>query len=724
MNRLPAAVAFRFALLLACFGGAAILRADWQPPVPLETLRAARAALIPFPREATWQQADWRPAAGVTIRYPREHAAALAPAAEVLRQAFDAQGLDPRVDADDGPAPAASGDVRLALRSDAAPGAEGYRLSVAAAGVTLEGVDAAGAFYGAQTLRQMLRPGPDGARVQTGEIRDWPAFRLRGFMHDVGRNFQEFESLKAQLDRFAAYKLNVFHWHLTDNPGWRLESKAFPALNDPQFQTRDHGKFYTYAQVRELVAYARARHITVIVELDMPGHSDCFTRAFGFKMGTPPGMEVLEKIVEEFCREIPAADRPWLHIGSDEVQIDQPQQFMARMLGVVQRHGSRPMVWNPGLPGDARTVSQFWKDDGDVEEFAVAARSGAAFVDSTGGYINSFDPLLLVYRQFIHQLCGRPAGDAQALGGILCHWPDVRVADKADVFRHSAVWPGVLAFAESAWLGRPGALATSRSVLPAAGSAAAESFAEFEDRLAAHRDRFFGGVAFPFVKFSRIPWRVVGPFARGPEEPGEVSFEPERKIAPAYDDRGATRAWQEAWGGTVVLASFRGNEGVYRQRPRATAYALTWVHTDAPRTIRAWIGFETARRSMRMAGGIPPAGQWDAFGANVWINEVPLPAPRWARPGAYRYLQPTWKTPANEEPFTDEEFYWTREPAEVPLRAGWNQVLLRVPCGYEGQNWSFTFLPVKRDDTAGRWIEDESLVFASPAGSPVPAASR
>jgi opacity protein-like surface antigen len=145
----------------------------------------------------------------------------------------------------------------------------------------------------------------------------------------------------------------------------------------------------------------------------------------------------------------------------------------------------------------------------------------------------------------------------------------------------------------------------------------------------------------------------------------------------------------------------------------ATAYLLTHIHSDTARTLRAWIGFETPNRSNRQCGGIPPAGKWDAGGGDVWINGQPLPAPTWQRPGQFRYAKPTWGAPANEIPLTDEEFYWTREPTGVPLKAGWNTVLLRTARAYDGQNWTATFLPVRQ--VAGRWVEDESPRFSAAA---------
>lgn len=708
-HRLLGASVLPFSALLSaaafCVDAEAKPVAVWQPAVPLTTLQAAKAALIPFPREAQWEETDWRPAAVLTVALTP--GTDLAPALAVLRQAF----ADHRIALVTAASPAAQpAAIRLSIQPGITPAAEGYRLTVTTEGVTLTGADAAGVFYGVQTLRQMLRPEKDGVHVQAATIRDWPAFRLRGFMHDVGRNFQPIDALKTQLDRFAAYKLNVFHWHLSDHPAWRIESRLYPQLNDPRFQSRDEGRGYTFAQIRELIAYARARHITVIPELDMPGHSTYFERAFGFKMGSPQGRVILERLIDEFCAEIPVADRPYLHIGSDEVKVEEPVQFMAQMLAAVERNGSQPMIWNPGLAGDERTILQYWRDSGTTGELA---RRPGLIVDSSAGYISTYDPLTAVPRYFFHQTCWQPEGDERALGAILCLWNDTRADNKTNLFRFNAVWPGMLAFADAVWLGRPSAPGDLPGRRPAPATPAADSLGEFEDRLAAHRDRFFADQPFPFVKSAHIPWQFVGPFPRTAGQPGSHPFPPEAEIKPQYVVNDRTFAWQPAWGGTISLVSSRQDPALLAAAEIATVYALTHIHVDTARTIHAWLGFETPERSTRKSGGIPPAGQWEAFGGTVWVNDQPLPAPSWHQPGQNRHLDHTYSKPPNENPYTDEEFYWTRDPVEIPLRAGWNKVLLRVPCGYEKQDWAFSFAPVRYNATHGRWVEDEQVRFSN-----------
>ena len=170
---------------------------------------------------------------------------------------------------------------------------EGYTLDIKGSTAVLRAKTARGLVWARATLRQL--EDADG-RVPRVRIQDYPAFPIRGFMHDTGRNFRPVELLKKELDLFSFYKLNVFHWHLTDNPAWRIECKAYPQLNDPQYQRkgRDEGKFYTYDEIREVIAYAKERGVTIVPEIDMPGHSKFFDTTFGCSMASPKGREVLK----------------------------------------------------------------------------------------------------------------------------------------------------------------------------------------------------------------------------------------------------------------------------------------------------------------------------------------------------------------------------------------------------------------------------------------------
>ncbi|WP_406148536.1 beta-N-acetylhexosaminidase [Streptomyces sp. NBC_01012] len=258
------------------------------------------------------------------------------------------------------------------LRIDAALEREGYRLSVApGSGVRLTGGSAAGVFWGAQTLRQLL--GPDafrrapvnpGARraVPQTEIEDGPRFGWRGLMLDVARHFMPKDGVLRMLDLLAAHKLNVFHFHLTDDQGWRIEIKRHPRLTETGawrartkyghraselWDETPHGGFYTQDDIREIVAYAAERHIRVVPEIDIPGHSQAAISAYP-ELGntdvidtsalsvwdtwgvnpnvlapTDNTLRFFEGVFEELLDLFPADVSPFIHIGGDECPKDQ-----------------------------------------------------------------------------------------------------------------------------------------------------------------------------------------------------------------------------------------------------------------------------------------------------------------------------------------------------------------------------------------------------------------
>lgn len=158
---------------------------------------------------------------------------------------------------------------------------EAYRLRITSDSIVIEATTEQGIFRARQTLSQIIASG-NGRSLPALEITDWPAFRVRGFMHDVGRSFITVEELKKQIAILAKFKINVFHWHLTENQGWRLESKRYPQLNDSSSFARLPGKYYTIADAHEIAAYCKAHHMLLIPEVDMPGHSAAIDSRFHY----------------------------------------------------------------------------------------------------------------------------------------------------------------------------------------------------------------------------------------------------------------------------------------------------------------------------------------------------------------------------------------------------------------------------------------------------------
>jgi len=165
-------------------------------------------------------------------------------------------------------------------------GEEEYLLQIDETSIMIASADDRGRMAALNTLDQLTRLSE--GKLPRCKIHDWPTYRWRGFMHDCGRNFLAKKEIFRLLDLMALYKLNLFHWHLTDYYGWRLESKKHPMLQAPWAFRRNHGLFYTQEDFREVVAYAKARGITVMPEIDVPGHTLAFRRGLGIDYMSRP----------------------------------------------------------------------------------------------------------------------------------------------------------------------------------------------------------------------------------------------------------------------------------------------------------------------------------------------------------------------------------------------------------------------------------------------------
>ena len=313
-------------MLLGLPTGAALAQTALEPTPPL----------IPLPRAIAWQNGSVT-LTRVALEMPKEETFLRAEATRVLRE--NGVTLNDR-------APLKIRFLRAPVAGAPQDNAAAYALNVARGGIVISAPQSVGWLYGWQTLRQMLHKRGTTTRVRAAKIVDWPAYKWRGFMHDVGRNPQDVATLKRFIDLMARYKYNVFHLHLSDYPGYRVENRAYPQLNDPQFQekTRRPGFFYSYAELRDLIAYCRQRGIEVVPEIDMPGHSEYFQRAFGFAMQEPRGLEIMKKVIGEFLDEI---QTPYFHMGGDEVHVTNPQ-FIDEMADFIRARGRKVLVWWPG----------------------------------------------------------------------------------------------------------------------------------------------------------------------------------------------------------------------------------------------------------------------------------------------------------------------------------------------------------------------------------------
>lgn len=540
--------------------------------------------------------------------------------------------------------------------------------------------------WGTTTLRQLTNKN---GYVPEVEITDYPAFPIRGFMHDTGRNFRKVELLKRDIDLMSAYKLNVFHWHLTDNPAWRIECKVYPQLNDAKYQTkgRDEGRFYSYDEIRDVIAYAKERGIMIIPEIDMPGHSKYFKTTFGFEMATEQGMAVLEKCLKEFFAEIPKEDCPYIHIGSDEVKVADPEGFMRFCEGLVKEAGRTPIAWDPGLPPAEGTIGQIWYAT--IGEMLKKEPYPRQYIDSYMGYLNNSCPIINTSRNFIHHACTSNGVTDMARGGILCLWNDVNVDDQDKLFPHNGMPEGLLAFAERFWVGGKDYGLESEDLIPSPDNDAHKDLVEFEQRLIYHRDNLLKDYDVRWVANASLPWKVTIPATKG---------------TPIEQMK-----WIKAWGGAIDLHAICKMNGVETEA-EMEAWLKTEIYVPCDTVITAMVGFESPSRANRISNGIGKQGCWEADGRLI-VNGIDIyPATEWNEPGKYNYHYNTWHRPENEEPYTNEQLFWTREPAYIPLKTGWNTIMLYAPKLFNINNWVAAFIPVDIDMN-GRVHEVEGVKF-------------
>ena len=625
---------------------------DWVNPHVLSQEEKAPVALLPFPVKVEWT-------------------GGFCPISTKVEQSID-EKLESRL------------------------GKEGYLLQISPKSIKVKATTSAGLFYAKQTLAQLKTK--DG--YPCCEIEDYPAFAIRGMMHDTGRNFQTIESLKKQLDVMAALKLNVFHWHLTDHPAWRIESKKYPLLNDPakRRNDRDEKDTYSMAQIKDLFNYAKQRHIQIIPEIDMPGHSEYFEKCFGVKMNSPKGMDILEELLDEFFTYVTPEMAPYFHFGADEVRIPNAKEFVERFSNKLKANGRIPMQWaGPhDLPVHPENVGQLWNDE-NSSGLPNPDKQPGAYVDSSMGYMNAFEPGILVRRVFFRQPCGVSKGNEKALGPIICLWPDVRVDDKSKIARQSAQWPVMFAMAERSWKGMQNDASEYAGKMAPKGTDARRSFELFEKRM----EKLSGSLPFPYWRDTFVSWQVFGP----------VKNQDQSMVRTALLENKTPQGVQEtqADGGNLIFRSRAAHLGMFSQaKPGNTIWAKTNLVAKKDREIYAMIGFDSPARSTRRCSGIPKQGEWSQCGTQIWLNGDKLTnTQQFKFPGQRRFETHTWFQPANEMPFEDEEFWWLREPVKIKLKKGDNTLLIEQPYTGDYQNWGISFIPVKKEN--GRWVADDSV---------------
>lgn len=277
--------------------------------------------------------------------------------------------------------------------SDPTSGPEGYTLTITPDAVTLVATQPAGLFWGGQTVRQLLpetieanTPQPGPWSIPTGTIRDYPRFGWRGLMLDVARHFFDVSAVKRVIDFCATYKLNRLHLHLTDDQGWRLMINSWLNLATHGGSTAvggGTGGYYTQADYAEIVAYAQARYIMVIPEIDLPGHTNAALASYpelnadgvapelftGINVGFSSlaiENETTDTFVDDVIRELAAlTPGPYIHIGGDEAMATKPadyRRFIERVQWIVQSYGKQMIGWEEVSQVNLRddSVVQIW----------------------------------------------------------------------------------------------------------------------------------------------------------------------------------------------------------------------------------------------------------------------------------------------------------------------------------------------------------------------------
>ena len=387
-------------------------------------------------------------------------------------------------------------------------GDEGYRLDVDFASVRLCAFQPAGLFYGVQTLRQLLPPEFEFANspprkfwsIPAVQIEDRPRFGWRGLLLDCCRHFMTVEYVKRTIDWLAFYKLNRFHWHLTEDQGWRIEIKKYPRLTElAAWRTEPdgtrHGGFYTQEEIRDVVAYAAERFVTVIPEIEMPGHSLAALAAYPelsctggpFKVanqwsvfkdvycaGKEETFRFLEDVLTEVLELFPSK---YIHIGGDEVPKDRwkacsrcqarirseglrdedelQSYFIRRIEKWLNARGRQIIGWDEILQGGLApgATVQSWRG---VEGGIAAARAGHDVIMSPHTHVYfdhpaQFKGLARVYsfEPIPEELTSREA--RHVLGSESCMWTEYAPPDVVD----TRIFPRLLAFAEAVWSRAP-----------------------------------------------------------------------------------------------------------------------------------------------------------------------------------------------------------------------------------------------------------------------------
>lgn len=539
---------------------------------------------------------------------------------------------------------------------------EAYHLLITKKGILLEATTPKGMYWGRQTLEQLKTTKNKKTYLPQCDITDWPAFRIRGFMHDVGRSYIPVEELKREISLLSRYKINVFHWHLTENQAWRLESKRYPELNAPENMEREKGKFYTLEEARQLVEFCKQHQVLLIPEIDMPGHSAAFVRTFKTDMQSEKGTQILKDIIDEVCATF---DVPYLHIGTDEVQFTNPE-FVPMMVKYIRDKGKKVISYNPGWnykPGEI-DMTQLWSYRG-------KAQKGIPAIDCRYHYANHFDTYADLVAMFNSRIYNQPEGSDDLAGCIVAFWNDRYIDNTPQLLAENNFYPYMLTLAERAWRGGGNCYFDGKGTLlwedePELLAA----FKEFEDRLLWQKNTWLKEVPFPYVRQIQSEWQITDAFPNG----GDLNkvFPPEEKEDSVYQYEGKTYKTRKIIGNGIYLRHVWGTlvPGFYANpQENHTAYATRWIYSPKERKTKLALEFQNYSRSESDLA--PRQGTWDYKCSRAWLNGQEIMPPVWKNTNTERSNEITLKN----------ENYMSRPAIDITLKKGWNKLMLKLPVG-------------------------------------------
>ncbi|MGN8724757.1 family 20 glycosylhydrolase [Segatella copri] len=539
---------------------------------------------------------------------------------------------------------------------------EAYHLLITKKGILLEATTPKGMYWGRQTLEQLKTTKNKKIYLPQCEITDWPAFRIRGFMHDVGRSFIPVEELKREISLLSRYKINVFHWHLTENQAWRLECKKYPQLNAPENMEREKGKYYTLEEARQLVEFCKQHQVLLIPEIDMPGHSAAFERTFKTDMQSEKGTQILKDIIDEVCATF---DVPYLHIGTDEVQFTNPD-FVPMMVKYIRDKGKKVISYNPGWnykPGEI-DMTQLWSYRG-------KAQKGIPAIDCRYHYANHFDTYADLVAMFNSRIYNQPEGSDDLAGCIVAFWNDRYIDNTPQLLAENNFYPYMLTLAERAWRGGGNCYFDGKGTLlwedePEQLAA----FKEFEDRLLWQKNTWLKEVPFPYVRQTQSEWQITDAFPNG----GDLNkvFPPEEKEDSVYQYEGKTYKTRKIIGNGIYLRHVWGTlvPGFYANpQENHTAYATRWIYSPKERKTKLALEFQNYSRSESDLA--PRQGTWDYKCSRAWLNGQEIMPPVWKNTNTERSNEITLKN----------ENYMSRPAIDITLKKGWNKLMLKLPVG-------------------------------------------